>query len=532
VSAADAASRLTEPVGIDGWKPWLAAACGGALHFLGFVGFGIWPLALVCLTPLWFGIEKVGDRIGRAALVGFVFGWVSYAGGYLWLWSILDIFLGGNLALAGLFWFADSTWFAARYAIYGAAYALLRRHGMPFAIAALPTFVIVEWLYPLMFPVHLGHAVSDRLRLLQMADLGGPLLLSGFVCATNAGAFRVVLWWRGGGWPARWWIAVAVAWPLALSYGSLRLAQLDDAIASAPKLRVGIVQGNLGVRDKGSDAARDHARYLEQSGELLASSPDLDLVVWPETVYTRGIRGPLPVSGEMIRGDLRVPLLFGAALVVSDGGRRSTRNAALLIGADGVVRSAYEKNLLIPFTEYVPLSGFFPVLREYLTEPSRFDAATHAGTVALGAVRIATPICYEAVRPEFVRRMVADGDARLIVTLANDAWFGRSQGAALHLAMARLRAIELRRALVRATNSGISAVIDPVGRYQARSDLLTRENLRAEVPLLDAGTPYAHFGHWPGWLAVVVLVLAAGSHVGTPRPARRSAPSACPDRAS
>src|SRR5262249_13691824 len=152
---------------------------------------------------------------------------------------------------------------------------------------------------------------------------------------------------------------------------------------------------------------------------------------------------------------------------------------------DGVIRSAYEKNLLIPFTEYVPLAALAPSLAERLPNVSHFSAAADVPALALGEWRIATPICYEAVRPAFVRRMMREGNPHLIVTLANDAWFGDSQGPWLHLAMARLRAVEHRRFLVRATNSGVSAVIDPTGREIARTGLLTRENLRARVALLD-----------------------------------------------
>lgn len=502
---AAARRRATRPWSL---RPFLLAAAGGVLHFLGFAGFGIWPLALICFVPFWLGLEDLRGRPARAALAGFAFGWVSYAGGYLWLWRIVEVFLAGDVFLGLVVWLADSTWFALRYALYASLYALLRRRGSAVGIAAVPSLLLVEWMYPLLFPVYFGHALAAHSTIVQMSDLGGPLLMSAFAATMNLAAFDTWRWLLGArARPLPTWVLASVAVVAAWIYGASRITQVDHRMARAPTIRVGIVQGNLGVREKGNEAALDHRRYLEQTRELLEGG-DLDLVVWPETVHTRGLRGPLPISGELVREDLRVPLLFGAAFVRGESGRRLAYNSALIIGADGVIRDAYEKNLLIPFTEYVPFAGIVPTLAERVTLASHFTAATETPPLRLGPWRIATPICYEAVRPAFVRRMVREGRAELIVTLANDAWFGDSQGPWLHLAMARLRAVELRRFVVRATNSGVSAVIDPAGREIARSGLLTRENLRATVAMLDEQTVYGTLGDWPGWLSAA-LVLGA-----------------------
>src|SRR4030095_2354674 len=122
-------------------RPVLFAALGGVFHFLGLVGFGIWPLGLICLLPLWQGLEESRGRLRDAALVGFTFGWISYAGGYLWLWRIVDVLLGGNVLLGAAIWLADSIWFAARYALYAVLYARVRRRGRSVALAAVPALV-------------------------------------------------------------------------------------------------------------------------------------------------------------------------------------------------------------------------------------------------------------------------------------------------------------------------------------------------------------------------------------------------------
>ena len=281
-------------------------------------------------------------------------------------------------------------------------------------------------------------------------------------------------------------------------------------MASAPVLHVGIVQANFGVLEKRRDPDEVHHRHLEQTQELLAEGP-LDLVVWPETVYSRGIAGPFPVAGDLIRRDLEAPLLFGAASVRSENGQRRVYNSALLIQADGTIREAYDKNLLVPFAEQLPFAG---ALSRFFPYAQRFGAARETPPLTLGAYRISTPICYEAAVPAFVRRMVQSGRPHLLVMLANDAWFGDSHEPRIHLAVARLRAIEHHRYVVRATNSGISAFIDPAGRVQARSELLAAANLRGSVHWLDGETLYASLGDWPGWLASASLL---GLLVARPR---------------
>ncbi len=488
-------------------RPLVLAGIGGALHCLGFVGFGLWPFALICLALLWQAVEEGGGRPLDAALLGFAFGWIAYAGGYHWLWRIVDVFLGGNVVLGALLWLADSTWFASRYAIYGVLYQTVRRRGWPIALAAIPPLLVTEWLYPVLFPVHFGHALAQQTRFIQMSDLGGPLLLSAFAVLVNVATFESWRWYRHEGPRPLWtWAATAVAVSLAWIYGTIRFEYVDHVVMTGPALRVGVVQGNLGVHEKGNQAALDHRRYLEQTRDLLAGG-NLDLVVWPETVFTGGLQRPLPVSGQLIRQDLHIPLLFGASSVVGETGQRLKYNSALLVGSDGVIRDAYDKNLLIPFTEYVPFSDLAPSFSARFTDASHFSAATDTPPLHLGEWRISTPICYEMVRPAFVRRMVLRGAPHLIVTLANDAWFGDSQEPRIHLAMAKFRAVEHRRYVVRATNSGISAVIDPAGREVARTGVLTRENLRATVRMLDGTTVYTRLGDWPGWIAAALLVV-------------------------
>jgi apolipoprotein N-acyltransferase len=387
------------------------------------------------------------------------------------------------------------------------AFRALRGRGWPLGAAALPPLLVLEWRYPLLFHSHLGDALVDRTALVQIADLGGPLLVSALAALVNV-ALLEGLRWRPGAPLPRAALAGALSLALAFGYGTAQIGRVSRSLAEAPALRVGVVQGNLGVLEKRRDPGVVHRGYLEQTRELLAAGA-LDLVVWPETVYSRGLSGPFPVSGMPIRQELRVPLLFGGVTLRPEAdGRRARYNSALLVGADGVIRDVYDKNLLVPFAESLPFAERAASLAAAFPHAQAFAAGAGTPPLSLGPWRIATPICSESAERALVRRMVVEARPHLFVSLANDGWFGDSAEPWIHLAVARMRALEHKRYFVHATNTGVSAVVDPLGRIVTRSGLLTRESLRAEVRLLEGETLYGRLGDWPGWLAAAAL--AAG----------------------
>ena len=486
-----------------------SAAAGGVLYFLGYVGFGVWPLLLVFLVPLWRALETARASAGFAGplLAGAAFGLTAFAGGFEWLWQLFPIFLGRNAPFAAALWLVYGAWFALGWIAYAALFTTLRTRGASLGLAGIAPLLVVEWLQPQIFTVNAGAGLIGAPLLAQGADLGGPLLLSALVAAVNVAAYATWSWMRGERTaPHAAWAGALLLAAAACAYGAWRTSDVVARSSASPALTVGIVQANLGVLEKRTQGIVGHERHVAQTRELLADGP-VDLVVWPETAYVRGIRRPLPVSGRLVVEDLGVPLLFGGTSVGEEDGRRVKSNSALLVGADGTIADAYDKNLLIPLAEYVPFGTLLPALGGLLPEVQDFAPARDTPALRLGAHRIATPICYEAIRPDFVRRMMRASDADLVVTLANDAWFGDSQEPWMHLALARLRAIEHRRWLVRATNSGISALVDPTGAVTAQTGVLTRASLRGTVHAMDGATLYGALGDWPGWIALLAVVL-------------------------
>lgn len=484
------------------------AVLGGVIYFLGWAGFGYWPLALVSLVPVWAALELSRERPWQDALgVGWVYGIVMIAGGYHWLVPFFEVFSGyGSFASVG-FWLAFSAFIGAQYGVYGVIYWLLRRRGWSVGLAAIPPFLAAEWLYPKLFPVYLANSFNQQPVWVQTADLGGPLLVTAVAAMVNLAVFEAWRWWRGvRGAPRTVWALTIVSVGFTLGYGMIRIPQVEVTMAAAPPFRLGVVQVNMGIFEKRSDALEGHRRHLEQSREL-EKEGELDLIVWPESAYTRSLPRKLPVSGDEIRKGLRTPILFGGVSQKYVDGRRKIFNTAFMMEADGMVRSTYDKTYLLMFGEYLPFGETFPALYDLSPNSGHFTRGSHVRPLHLGEWRISTPVCYEDVLPGFTRAMVREANPHLLINLTNDSWFGDTQEPWIHLVLAQFRAIEHRRYLVRATNSGISAVIDPVGRIVAQTGTLTRENLRYEVHMMEGETIYARFGDWPGWLSLAAIVL-------------------------
>jgi apolipoprotein N-acyltransferase len=238
-----------------------------------------------------------------------------------------------------------------------------------------------------------------------------------------------------------------------------------------------------------------------------AASLDPDLIVWPETASPSLLRHD-PVLLEALQDVARrsdVALLVGS-MDADPGG--AVRNTAFLLDERGIVER-YDKMHLVPFGEYVPLSQVIGFVRGWAQFISELTPGSRAVVFSGPPAPFGVVICYEGIFPDLVRRFVVGG-ARLMVNMTNDAWFGRTSGPLQHLAMYPFRAIEHRTAIVRAANTGVSAVIAPTGRIVRSLGLFERGNLVERVPLRARETLYTRIGDWVAWTALAVsgLVLA------------------------
>jgi len=458
------------------------------------------------MVPFWAALELGQARGWKHSLaIGWVYGAVSYLGGYHWLVEFLEVFSGYGIVASAFFFLLFCMYLGFDYALYAVAYRALRRRAWTTASIAIPIQLLMEWAYPALFQTYLANSFHMLRLPTQMADVGGPLLVSALIVLVNVTLYETGRWALGRrAAPRAMLVATTLASIASLGYGALRIQQIETKMAEAPLFRVGVVQVNMGIFEKRAEAEEGHRRHLEQS-KTLEDEGDLDLIIWPESAYVATLSRNVPWNGDFIRGQLETPLLFGGVSAEYVDGRRKAYNSVFLMDEEGMVRATYDKTYLLMFGEYLPFGDTFPVLYELSPNSGRFTAGSHVRPVELGPWRISTPVCYEDILPGFTRKMVREAKPHILINLTNDAWFGDTQEPFIHLVLSKYRAIEHRRYLVRSTNSGISAVVDPLGRVVAESGLLTRENLRADVRMMDEDTLYTRFGDWPGWLSLIVL---------------------------
>lgn len=518
-SADQPSPAASEPL-IPKRAAWAFAIFTGLLYFVSFPGIDVWPLSFVTFVPLCLALR--GRSPKQALILGWISGFTMTFVGFYWLLEMLRTFSGFPVAACVLFMallalyqggrIALMTWLYARAVVRG-----WRRFGA-FALA----FVCSELVFPLLFPWYFGATVHQVPVLTQVAELGNPIAVGlVLLCANWALSELLLARLERRALPLRG-AAVLLAVPLlSAAYGAVRVAQVDAQTAQEPKLRVGVVQANMSLFAKRRDRHEGLRRHLRLTEELRQQGP-LDLAVWSETSVA-GAVGEDEVDGfyrNLFTRKLAIPTLFGGLLVrpVDDEREYVLFNSALLSDASGALVGRYDKQYLLAFGEYLPLGSIFPILYKWSPNSGRFSPGTSFDPLSLGQHQLAVHICYEDVLPAFVNRLFEQGPVDLLVNITNDAWFGNSTEPWIHLALATFRAIEHRRYFVRSTNSGVSAIVDPVGRVREHTDTFVEQAVAGSVSLRRPGrTPYEIYGDLPWWLCSAVSFWAA---FRKPRPLR------------
>lgn len=509
----------------------VALPVAGALAALGQAPWGLWPVSVLALGGVfWLVAAASGTRaaFGRAWLAGAAsFGvalfWVVDP--FLvepevhgWMAPFALVLLAGGLALLwGL---------AAAFAFWALRARVARALG--FALAMLG-FEALRGVLFTGFPWALSGHIWIGTPVDQLAALGGGLLLSALTLALAAGlaVAALRLHQRRPGRAALVLGAAGLALAGAWGFGLWRLAQ---PLPAPRDLVVRLVQANVPQHLKWHPGYVESFfdRHLDLSRTPPGEAPDL--VIWPETAAPFFL--DRPGDGlEMIAAAARVPVLLG--LQRRERGPEGVPryfNSLAVLNADGVPVGVYDKHHLVPFGEYIPLLGALAEGWGGLASRVLTGYTPGPGPVLLdlgGAGRVLPLICYEAV---FARNLRSAERADWIVQITNDAWFGSYAGPYQHFAQARLRAIETGLPLVRAANTGISALIDARGRVGAQLGLDQTGVVQGQVPGALPPTPYARWGDTGWWLLLgaVMAGLAWRAPASVPVSAPVSAPVSGP----
>jgi apolipoprotein N-acyltransferase len=511
-----ATKTVTEPVALVGGGVGFAlAALSGLLCLAASPPVDCWPLAFVSWAPLLVALHRATPR--RAFLLGGLRELVYYVIGLGWMPSIIRTFGELPWALCWLIALVIFAYGAARTGAMAWLAARAERKGWPRGVAFVLALVATEGLYPILFPWYAAIQVHRVPVLMQLAEIGGPVLV-GVPLAMTSVAIAEVAWARLEGRPLnRARVAVALTGPaVMLIFGAWRVRAVEAQMAAAPKVVVGIIQANAPhdglTLDRAIALHRDATRRLEADHKL-------DLVVWPETALSGAIASEAldPMLRSITTSPTGAPLIAAPLLTGAAVKRGPALTNSAVLYADNAVRGTYDKTHPLAFGEYIPFGDVFPVLRKWIPNAGTMARGTREEPLPLGEHRISTLICYEDILAGPTNHAVAHADPDLLVNLTNDAWFGDSNAALAHLALAKFRAIEHRRYLVHATNSGVSAFVDPTGRATALTPMLEEATAVATLRWMRARTVYERVGDAPWWLAAVAIALMGLASRPSPR---------------
>lgn len=491
-------------------EKWLLALLSGFLLTAAFPPGPLSWVAWVAFIPLFKGLEGLSRK--EALSAGFAFGLAHNLTLLYWVVFVMQHY--GNLPMTVSV--AILVLFAMYLALYPAVFCFLSSflHGPAFSFKAAGLWVVLEFVRANVltgFPWCLvGHSQYRRLPLIQICDVAGVYGISFLVLFANACLYRLLFQppRRAGRME---WSALLLLVLFSLGYGYHRLAETPQR---EKPFRVAIVQGNIDQSVKWNPAfqAETIAVYRRLS---LASRPFApDLVVWPETAVPLFLQDGEPLAVRVLETARESGAYFvlGSPAYGIEGNSLHYHNRAYLIGPTGEVLDAYDKVHLVPFGEYVPLQRFLPFVQRLVVSAGDFRPGSRLEPLPLSKGAAGVLICYESIFPELARAMTRSG-AELLINLTNDAWYGMTSAPHQHFSMAVFRAVENRRPLVRAANTGFSAFIS------ARGEILEATELFSEALIhraLERGssrlTLYARYGDLLP-LALLALVFLHGVSV-------------------
>ncbi|WP_246068422.1 apolipoprotein N-acyltransferase [Microbulbifer harenosus] len=500
----------------------LAALIAGGLLTLSFAPFDYWwcsPLSLGLFAWLLAPGRNAAVLSGRRCFgLALCYGLGLFGSGGSWVYvSITDF--GNSSPLLGVILTGGFVGImAVLFALPFAVLARFRAHPASFALAFAALWFVSEWFrtwiftgFPWLFAGY-GHIhtwLAGWAPILSVYGIGLLLAFSTAVCALCAR--RAFDSWKSSS-ALSLVLAAVLLWPAGLLLGNIEWTRAD-----ARSVRVGLVQANIPQEKKWLPEFRGETIKRYQSATEELHRQGVDLVIWPEAAlpllyhHSPNLMQALQDNTESIGIDLITGILYDT----EQDYRRVVHNSAAVFGRE---QQLYHKRHLVPFGEYVPLEDWIRGTIEFFNLPTSFIRPGPEGQPPLeaGSLSWAPLICYEIVYPQLVAK--SSGEAQVLLTLSNDAWFGRSIGPLQHMQMAQMRALETGRYLVRSTNTGVTAIVAPNGHIIEQLPQFEQATLIGKVESRSGFTPFMVIGVW-ALVALAALMLAAAALLQR-RPAR------------
>lgn len=479
---------------------YLSLLIAGALFPLALAPYSYWPMAIISMAILFFNLHQ--QSATYAFIRSAIFGLGMFGTGVSWVFVSMHVFgdISAFLALVGtlLFCFFNAVFFALPFALCG----LVTKRPTTGLIILPALWVISEWIRSWLFTgfpwLYAGYSHTDT-WLSGWAPIGGVLLLSFFTAfaATTLAQIRLQ---KDTALPL-----TALSLVAALFLAGLALQKIDWTEPAHTSVSVALVQPNVAQHDKWSVSKR----HQIMQNLLVQTEPHwgADIVIWPEgaipALYTQ-----IPNFLEHIQQRAltsKTTLITGLPTNQKPEGPYYNSMLAL-----GMGHGVYNKTRLVPFGEYVPLEKFIRGLNNFFDLPmSSFSLGNKNQSLLTAAGQnISTAICYEIAYPDLVANN--SRNSNVLLTVSNDAWFGDSIAPYQHMQMARMRAIENAKPVMRGTNNGITALVDHKGQITTILDQFTAGVLTGKFTPRNGSTPFSRYSSWPVIIFSLLIVLTLG----------------------
>ena len=509
-------------------QAWLLTLFSGALQVLVFPTPALYFLCWIALTPLLMAIvgpasakiidagsqQPTSTTLGQGFLLAWVNGIIFYAGTCFWIFHTLHVYGGMSPQVAVLLMVLFLLAAGTHHGLFGlllVAAARARHLGRNRALILAPFFWVtaeILWEQIVGFPWQpLGTAQVDNIPMSRIATWTGVYGLSFEIALVNA-AFAAV--WILPPARRRTMFTAAMAAAVILQLGVLVRPAPLPATHSAT-----LVQQNIPILEPQQWTYDFYRQTLAELASMSTAPPGTSaarpgLILWPESpspffFNDLGFRREI---STLARNTSSYVLVGGIGMTAE----RRPLNSAALIAPNGAWSARYDKIHLVPFGEYVPFQSVFFFVQKITKETGDFARGRERTVFDVDGYKLGVFICYESVFPDEVRLFARNG-AQLFANISNDEWFGPWSAPAQHLNMVRMRAIENRRWVLRATNTGITVSIDPYGRVVARAPRNVRTTLEAPFALESGTTFYTRHGDWFAWGCAIISLLSLVARV-------------------
>ncbi len=487
------------------------AVISGLLIFLSFPKYGSGIFAWVALIPLFFALEGAQRREGFK--IGFLAGFIAHVGILYWItyvviqYGYLPIYVG---IAAMLLLSAYLSFYTAFFAL---GIVLLREKRIPLFLSAPLVWTLLDYARSHLltgFPwEQMAHSQYLYSKIIQISDITGTYGITFAIILINAALYDLLSRRSRRMYLIAESVAACFVIAVLITYGHIRVADVEKLLKKTTRsLDVTLVQGNIDQNLKWNSRYQWQTIDIYRSLSLQLAPSQHRLIVWPETAMPFYFQQRNAMHAAIV--DTAVAsssaLLFGSPSYETHGSNISYMNSAFLLRPDGTLSRRYDKVHLVPYGEYAPLGSLFPFITKIVAGVGDFKPGKGYYPLTIGDDRLGVLICYEGILPDAARKY-KQRHAELLVNITNDAWFGRTSAPYQHLSMTVFRAIENRLYLVRAANTGISAIIDPTGTILSNTDIFERTILTGDVKMIDEKTFYAAYGDLFVYLCATTLVV-------------------------